>query len=296
MGVYSVAAVAQSEVSDAAPLTAAERTWLSLHPVIKLTPDPHFPPLEYFDEQGVFRGIGADFIALLEQKLGLRFEIVQVKDWQQSVARTKARENDVWSVVAETPERSEYMLFTAPYIESPAVIIVRSDVERSLSLTNLKGLKVAVSSGYAVHEFLRNKLPGMSFDSVPDPLTGLKKVSFGMADVMVVNLALASHLIEKAGIGNLRLAGEVGYGAWVEVAVSDDGVGMAADQVENLFRLDRLQSTRGTNGEAGTGLGLLLCKDFVERHGGPIAVDSAPGQGSTFRIRLPAAGQEIAPS
>ncbi|MAG98188.1 MAG: hypothetical protein CMM08_16040 [Rhodospirillaceae bacterium] len=71
---------------------------------------------------------------------------------------------------------------------------------------------------------------------------------------------------------------------------------MATDQVENLFRLDRLQSTRGTNGEAGTGLGLLLCKDFVERHGGTIAVDSAPGQGSTFRIRLPAAGQEIAPS
>jgi PAS domain S-box-containing protein len=211
VGLYSVAAVAQSEVSDAAPLTAAERTWLSLHPVIRLTPDPHFPPLEYFDEQGVFRGIGADFVTLLEQKLGLRFEIVQVKDWQQSVARTKARENDVWSVVAETPERSVYMLFTAPYIESPAVIIVRSDVERSLSLTDLKGLKVAVSSGYAVHEFLRTKLPGMTFDAVPDPLAGLKKVSFGMADVMVVNLALASHLIEKAGIGNLRLAGEVGY-------------------------------------------------------------------------------------
>ncbi len=211
MGVFSAVAVAQSETTGNDPLSAAERAWLADHPVIRLTPDPHFPPLEYFDEQGDFRGIGADFIALLEQKLGLRFEVKQVKDWQRSVALTKAGENDVWSVVAKTPERSKYMLFSQPYIESPAVLIVRSDVDRRLSLADLRGLRVAVSSGYAVHEFLKKELPGMAFDAVPDPLAGLKKVSFGMADVMVVNLALASHLMEKAGIGNLRLAGEAGY-------------------------------------------------------------------------------------
>lgn len=196
---------------EAVALTAAERAWLEDHATIRLTPDPLFPPYEYFDEDNEFRGIGAEFVALLETKLGIRFDVVRVDDWQQSVARTKARENDVWSVVAETPERAEYMLFTEPYIESPAVIVVRSDVERHLAVKDLKGLKVAISDGYAVHETLKRRHPEMKFDAVPDPLTGLNKVSFGSADAMVINVALASHLMEKAGISNLRMAGTVDY-------------------------------------------------------------------------------------
>ena len=202
---------AESEPSGKAELTEAERVWIAGHPIVRLTPDPLFPPLEYFDEDGKFRGIGADFVAVLEKKLGLRFEVVRVKNWNESVTKTKNRENDIWSVVAKTPERSEYMLFTKPYIESPAIIVARSDVETQLSVKDLKGLKVAVSSGYAVHEDLMRRFPDMPFDLVPDPMTGLKKVSLGLADAMVINIALASHLMEKAGISNLRMVGEVGY-------------------------------------------------------------------------------------
>ena len=206
-------AVSSAELnrSDGVALTKEEKSWIAEHPVIRLTPDPLFPPFEYFDEDGKFSGIGADFVALLEKKLGLRFKIVRVKDWKDSVARTKRQENDVWSVVAKTPERSEYMLFTKPYIESPAIIVVPSGDRRQLTVEDLKGLKVAISSGYAVHENLRQRFPDMAFDAVPDPMTGLKKVSFGLADAMVINIALASHMMEKAAMSNLRMAGEVGY-------------------------------------------------------------------------------------
>jgi signal transduction histidine kinase/ABC-type amino acid transport substrate-binding protein len=199
-----------SAATDAA-LTQEERDWIAKHPIVRLMPDPLFPPFEYFDEDGTYRGIGAEYVALLEKKVGIRFEVIWVKDWQESVARTKRRENDAWSVVASTPQRAEYMLFTKPYIESPAVIVVRSDVKRRLTVDDLKGMKVTISSGYAVHDTLKRRYPDMAFDPVPDPLTGLKKVSFGMADAMVVNVALASHLMEKAAISNLRMAGEVGY-------------------------------------------------------------------------------------
>jgi len=206
-----VGSAAEPVSGDATALTKAERAWIAKHPVVRLMPDPLFPPYEYFDEDGVFQGIGADFVALMEKKLGIRFDVIRVENWQESVAKTKSRENDVWSVVASTPERSKYMLFTKPYIESPAVIVVRSDVGSQLEVQDLKGMKVTVSSGYAVHEILKKRHPDMAFDPVPDPLTGLKKVSFGMADAMVINVALASHLMEKAGISNLRMAGEVGY-------------------------------------------------------------------------------------
>ena len=78
-------------------------------------------------------------------------------------------------------------------------------------------------------------------------------------------------------------------GGQVSVVVSDTGVGMPADKVADLFRLDRRVTTNGTAGERGSGLGLLLCRDLVERQGGTLAVESVPGLGTTFSLGLPAA-------
>ncbi|HEY5052645.1 MAG TPA: HAMP domain-containing sensor histidine kinase [Solirubrobacterales bacterium] len=81
-------------------------------------------------------------------------------------------------------------------------------------------------------------------------------------------------------------------GTEVEIAVTDDGPGMPADQLEHIF--DRF--TRGDAGltqrVGGTGLGLAISKSLVELHGGTIAADSRPGEGSTFSIRLPVVAAE----
>ncbi|GJD87285.1 Adaptive-response sensory-kinase SasA [Methylobacterium hispanicum] len=74
----------------------------------------------------------------------------------------------------------------------------------------------------------------------------------------------------------------------VEISVADTGVGMPPGKVDDLFRLDRRTTTNGTAGERGSGLGLLLCRDLVERQGGVLAVSSAVDRGTTFRFRLPA--------
>jgi signal transduction histidine kinase len=75
----------------------------------------------------------------------------------------------------------------------------------------------------------------------------------------------------------------------VDVSVSDNGIGMTQATISKLFRLDANLSTRGTDNEKGTGLGLFLCKEFVEKHGGKIWVISEIGKGSTFNFRLPLA-------
>ena len=72
----------------------------------------------------------------------------------------------------------------------------------------------------------------------------------------------------------------------VEINVKDTGVGMDENTRKKLFRLDETQTTAGTDNEAGTGLGLVLCKEFVERHGGQIRVESEPGNGSKFVFTL----------
>jgi signal transduction histidine kinase len=74
---------------------------------------------------------------------------------------------------------------------------------------------------------------------------------------------------------------------YVEIAVSDNGIGMTKEIMAKLFRIDANLSTQGTENERGTGLGLILCKEFVEKNGGKIWVESESGKGSTFKFILP---------
>ena len=70
-------------------------------------------------------------------------------------------------------------------------------------------------------------------------------------------------------------------------SVADNGVGMKESALEKMFRIDVGSSTKGTNNEGGTGLGLILCKEFVEKHGGKIWAESEIGKGSTFFFSIP---------
>jgi signal transduction histidine kinase/ligand-binding sensor domain-containing protein len=73
----------------------------------------------------------------------------------------------------------------------------------------------------------------------------------------------------------------------VRIAVYDNGIGISAENMAKLFRIDGNLSSRGTENEKGTGLGLFLCKEFVTKHGGKIWAESEPGNGSVFLFIIP---------
>jgi signal transduction histidine kinase len=73
----------------------------------------------------------------------------------------------------------------------------------------------------------------------------------------------------------------------IVVSVKDNGVGIPQDMIGKLFRIHENYTTSGTANERGTGLGLILCKEFVEKHGGRIWVESVEGRGSVFSFNLP---------
>lgn len=87
--------------------------------------------------------------------------------------------------------------------------------------------------------------------------------------------------------GSITISARPEAGDTVLLSVSDTGVGMDEQRQEKLFKIGNTNSTNGTEGEKGTGLGLVLCKEFVEKNGGQIMVSSREGEGTTFTIRLP---------
>jgi len=114
-----------------------------------------------------------------------------------------------------------------------------------------------------------------------------KKMVFSLLQNLVSNAIKFSPIGGKIEIDVQSLEHHL------EVSVSDDGIGINADQIENLFKVECTSSTKGTAGETGTGLGLLLCKNFVEKHGGKIWVESEEGKGSRFMFALPSANQNL---
>lgn len=87
--------------------------------------------------------------------------------------------------------------------------------------------------------------------------------------------------------GKISLSAKTDKNNYVEISIRDTGVGMSQEMVENLFQPDVKTSRKGTENEPSTGLGLLLCKEFVEKHGGKIWVESEVGKGSAFYFTIP---------
>ena len=110
------------------------------------------------------------------------------------------------------------------------------------------------------------------------------------ADLQMVKTILR-NLISNA-IKYTNINGQITINAlenkqYVEISVKDNGIGMSPEIQKKLFKIDFLYSAPGTNDEKGTGLGLLLCKEFVELHGGNIWIKSDAGKGSCFSFTLP---------
>jgi len=87
--------------------------------------------------------------------------------------------------------------------------------------------------------------------------------------------------------GRVTISASPAHDQSVVISVNDTGIGMSQTIMDNLFRTGEKVSRLGTEDEPGSGLGLLLCKDFVEKHGGRIWAESEEGRGSTFFFTLP---------
>jgi len=107
-----------------------------------------------------------------------------------------------------------------------------------------------------------------------------------MIETVIRNLISNAVKFTRTG-GKVILSATELAGSPIEISIADSGIGMSPDLRSKLFQINEKTSRPGTDGEASTGLGLLLCKEFVEKHKGRIWVESEEGKGSVFTFTLP---------
>jgi PAS domain S-box-containing protein len=117
------------------------------------------------------------------------------------------------------------------------------------------------------------------------------------ADVNMVNTVvrnLLSNAVKFTEVGgSIKISSCNNGNSQYKVSVIDSGVGMSKEVMDKIFRIDHSYTSVGTANEKGTGLGLILCKELVEKNGGTINVDSEIGKGTTFTFTLPQAVEEL---
>jgi len=110
------------------------------------------------------------------------------------------------------------------------------------------------------------------------------------ADEQMLNTILRNIIFNAVKFtninGHIKISGECSDGNCI-IKISDDGIGMDQDTIKDLFALDRKTISKGTAGESGSGLGMILVKEFVDTHKGTITIDSEPGKGTTVTLSLP---------
>ncbi|WEJ62401.1 transporter substrate-binding domain-containing diguanylate cyclase [Thiomicrorhabdus lithotrophica] len=202
--------------------TPEELEYLKANPVIKLASDRNWAPLEFEDPKSGFSGISADYFKLFEKKLGVQFQPVYLDSWDNVLKEAKRGELDVFSCAVETPERSQYMRFTEPYLSFPMALASKDMISFADKYSQLEGYTIAVVKGYWTEELMATQYPGVKLLKVDGVNEGLSAVLDGRADGYLGNLAVINYTLHKYGLEGLRIVGQFSERFELAIGVQKD--------------------------------------------------------------------------
>jgi len=203
-------------------LTPQERAWIADHKKIRLGVTPSTRPLEFFGEKAEYKGMVADYMHLLGDRLGMEFEVVETTNLKKLLQKAEDREVDLIAAFWANPASIDYMRFTRPYLVIPTVILVNKNQKRYLRLKDMSDMDLALPKSNAVIDYVRKYYPEIHIQPVYNYLAALLHVSFDEIDATIISLPQASYFIEEKGITNLRVAGHTDYKIFHRIATRSD--------------------------------------------------------------------------
>lgn len=226
-------------------LTQNEKNWIETHPIIKVGMDKDYAPYEWL-ENDEYKGLAVDYMKRIEKIVGIEFQIVKNKSWNEIINMAKNGELDMITSIVQTPERSKYLDFTEFYRKSPVIIIDRGENGFIGGLKYLNNKKVSVEKNYFMEEILRKNYPSIKLQVVDSTKKALELANSGEVDAYVGDLGLADYLIKKNNLSNLRFSGQTEYFSTQGFAVTKDNTELLSilnkavkslpeDETENMF-------------------------------------------------------------
>lgn len=204
-------------------LSKEEEAWIEKHGTIRISGPQAFPPFQYVDKDGIFKGMASDYVSLIADMAGLKIEIIKDLTWPEILKKTENKEIDLLTCTARTMEREKFLIFANPHLSFPLVIISRKDSPFIGGLTSLNKKTIAMVRKISVYEWLQRDKINFTPNFKESPLDALKAVSVGQADAAIENLAAATYLIEKNGLANLKIAAPTSYDNYdLSIAVRKD--------------------------------------------------------------------------
>jgi len=159
-------------------------------------------------------------------------------------------------------------------------------IQRGLFHFNAESIQLHASAQESM-ELLDDSVKNKEIEIINDiPADVWVFADANMLQTIIRNLISNALKFTRKG-GKVSLSAKVSGNASIEISVGDSGIGMSPEMVNNLFQLNIQNNRQGTEGESSSGLGLLLCKEFIEKLGGIIWVESEEGIGSVFHLTLP---------
>ncbi|MBK7300585.1 MAG: transporter substrate-binding domain-containing protein [Moraxellaceae bacterium] len=179
-------------------------------------------PYEFVDKQGQYRGISADYMALIANKLGVSLAVTKDQTWTEVKRQLEQKQLDVSPSVAETPKRREFLSFTQAYISFPVVILTRVDEPFIGQLEDLQEQRVGVEKDYFADEILQKNFPKIQrvpYTNIHDLLSAL---ALKRIDYAVTNHASASYTVQHLQISGIKLAAITPFESPLTIAVRND--------------------------------------------------------------------------
>lgn len=192
-------------------LSASEKSWLAKHPVIRVGMDSDYAPFEWMNEKGEYVGMAVDYLALIEKKLGIHFEIVKNITWAQAIEMTKQGKIDMLSSIVETPERLKDFIFSEPYRDIQTVIVDNAEGDFIGTLKRLHGKRVVVEKGYFTQELIEQNYSDIILVLAKNTLEALTMVRDGKVDAYVGDISSTNYTIMRYGLKNLRFSGQTDF-------------------------------------------------------------------------------------
>ncbi len=187
-------------------LTESEKKWLAEHRNINLAVDPDFAPIEFMDDDGNHAGIAADYIDLLNQRLGISMKVIPDLSWSQAIALAKQGKIDAFAAITPSDERKQYLHFTQPYIQYPLVIFTQDEYPFIVGLEDLINKRIVVVENYIAHDLITQHYPHLELTTVKTIKDALAAVSAGDADAFIGDTATSTYVIRTHHFTNLKIA------------------------------------------------------------------------------------------